>query len=918
VIALFVTSAIFQFAAAYLSFRFVLRGRLGPPWSLVSIALVVMGGLRVYSVVLMAEQGDLGTGDLTIPVIEFSVSFLLAAGFVLTERWFLFKEKLERRFRMMAEVDQAMIGVLEENRILSLVCEGLTRDQGYFLAWIGVGEADGTVRVARSAGKAKALLSDITVRWDEPAHGTGPTGTALRTGESCVVNRIRRDGACLPLRHARTRYGIRSCASFPIRAKGVRPMALTLCGETEDAFDRLEVEGVRAMASRVETAIHGARRHELFVSAKKSYDDLLRSQRDGVILVRGGKIVRVNPSAAAMLGVSGGEELIGEDFTRFFPEEEHAGILAGILREESAESEAALEVPVRRRDGTLFPCEMSATWVPRTHRNEEWTPLMRGPLGMILLRDVTSRKQVLDDLRKQRDFSSKILDIAGVLVMQLGERGEVVLFNRQCEEATGYDAAEAAGRVAADFLIPERSREEFSAAFRETWAGGLPCNIEQAMVGKGGEERIVVWSFSTIPDPEGRVASVIAAGTDVTERRRLEQQVIAMQKLEAVGTLAGGVAHDFNNILTGILGNLDMARKTLEPESPALPAVRDSIQASERAALLVRELLEFSRRSPIERRAIDAAEVLREAANLFSQTIDRRIEVRVSVAEGLWPAAADSTQLHQVLMNLCVNARDAIMECMEGGVRGAAGDGSFSIRLAAENFTAGEEYCRAYPYARRGEFVLVSVADNGTGMDEQTRRRVFEPFFTTKKLGRGTGLGLSTVYGIVKQHDGWITLDSGPGKGSTFRVYFPRAAGPAEHPPAASGSARPVSGKETILLADDEEMIRDLGRQILEIHGYRVITAVDGQEAIDTYIRDRARIDLVILDLTMPRLSGLEVMGRIREIDPEARILLSSGYRWDTAPAAQGVGKASGFLPKPYRAELLARAVRQVLDRGRS
>lgn len=917
-IVLFIISATFQFAAAYLSFRFVLRRRLGPHWSLVSIALLAMGGLRVQNVLAMAGEGDLGTEDLAIPVIEFSVSFLLAAGFALTERWFLFKEKLEGRFRMMADVDQAMIGVLEEDRILSFVCEGLTRERGYSLAWIGVGEADGTVRVARSAGEAKPLLSEIAVRWDESPHGSGPTGAALRAGKSCVVNRIRQDRACLTLRQAGARYGIRSCASFPIRAKGVQPMALTLCGEAENAFDRLEVEGLRAMASRVETAILSARRHELFVSAKKSYDDLLRSQRDGVILVRGGKVVRVNPSAAAMLGASRGEELVGEDFTRLFPDEEHAKILAGIPGEERGEPGAALETSVRRRDGTLFPCEMAATWVPRAHRSEDWAPLMRGPLGMILLRDITARKQVLEDLRKQRDFSSKILDIAGVLVMQLGGRGEVLRFNRQCEEATGFGAAEAEGRIAADFLVPERSREEFSAAFREIWAGAVPRSLEQAMAGKVGEERIVVWNFSTIPDPEGRVTSVIAAGTDVTERRRLEQQIIAMQKLEAVGTLAGGVAHDFNNILTGILGNLDMARKALEPESPALPPVQDSIQASERAALLVRELLEFSRRSPIERRAIDAAEVLREVVNLFSQTIDRRIEVRVSVAEGLWPAVADSTQLHQVLMNLCVNARDAILECMEGGRREAAGDGSFSIRLAAENFTAGEEYRRAYPYARRGEFVLVSVADNGTGMDEQTRRRVFEPFFTTKKLGRGTGLGLSTVYGIVKQHDGWITVDSGPGRGSTFRVYFPRAAGPAEHPPAVSGSARPVSGKETILLADDEEMIRDLGRQILEIHGYRVITAADGQEAIDTYIRDRARIDLAILDLTMPRLSGLEVMGRIRELDPEARILLSSGYRWDTARAAQGVARASGFLPKPYRADLLTRAVREILDRGRS
>ncbi|NNG46911.1 MAG: hypothetical protein HKM86_07340, partial [Deltaproteobacteria bacterium] len=322
----------------------------------------------------------------------------------------------------------------------------------------------------------------------------------------------------------------------------------------------------------------------------------------------------------------------------------------------------------------------------------------------------------------------------------------------------------------------------------------------------------VVWNYEKIPGPDGESSSILLAGIDVTERRRLERAIIGMQKMEAVGTLAGGVAHDFNNILTGILGNLDLTRKSLPSGSAAAKTIEESIHASERAARLIQQLLEFSRRTPLERRATDMRKVASEAVNLLSQTIDKRIGVEVSAEDDLWLAKVDSGQVHQVLMNLCVNARDAILEKLEGGL---GGPGEAEIRVRAGNATIEEEYCRRYPFARPGKYVVLSIGDNGVGMDEATKRRVFEPFFTTKSLGRGTGLGLSTVYGIVKQHEGWITLDSEPGTGTTFRCYFPRSTDIEEEMVAVPETRSPLSGKETILLVDDEEMILDLGRQIL-------------------------------------------------------------------------------------------------------
>jgi PAS domain S-box-containing protein len=914
VIALSCISAFFQFLAAWLSFRFVYRKRLGPQWSFVTVALLLIGGLRVWAIVFLAGEGETGLGGFTLPVVEFLISFLLALGFALTERWFLFKERLESRFRVMSGVDQALIGILEEDRILFLVCEELTRDV-YPLAWIGVGEPDGKVRVARGEGPGKGLLAEISVRWDDSPKGRGPTGEAIRSGLPFVANRIRRN-APASWKGAFDRYGLRSSASFPINFKGKAPLALTLYSRMEDAFDRLEIAALKAMASRVETAIQSARRHEMFVCAKNAYDDLLRTQRDGVILVRGGKIVRVNPAATEMLGYSTPEELSGEEFLARFVREDRGKLFDWMERPaEEGSGEGPRETTVLRKDGSQFPCEVTATWVPRGNQNENWKPLMQGPLGMILLRDITQRKQVLEDLRGERDFSSKILDVAGVLVLQLGPEEEILLFNRQCEETTGYAAAEVLGRPATDLLVSQGACSESHRIYRQVVEGKIAAAMEYPLRGKEGEERIIAWNFTVLPDAAGKPTSVIAVGTDVTERRRLERQIIAMQKLEAVGTLAGGVAHDFNNILTGILGNLDLARRSLDAGSPALAPVQESIHASERAARLVRQLLEFSRRSPVEWSAVNVGAVVEEVVQLFSKTIDRKVGVEVSVPENLWPAAADSGQLHQVLMNLCVNALDAVMERMEAERSFTPAPDGFRVRVSAENATIGEEYCRTYPFARPGEFVLLSVSDDGIGMDEETQRRVFEPFFTTKKLGRGTGLGLSTVFGIVKQHAGWINLESRKDRGSTFQVYIPRSAGPVKREEPIPVPVPSSRGQETILLADDEEMIRDLGKQILEMHGYTVITAVDGRQAIDRYIRHRNKIDLVILDLTMPHLSGVEVMERIRNIDAGAKVLLSSGYLSEITGTSGKASKASAFLPKPYRPDLLATTVRELLDR---
>jgi PAS domain S-box-containing protein len=910
-VAVLIGSTFLQFLAAFLSIRFVYFRRLGRPWILVSLGLLILGGLRLYALAANLSDPEQGLFDPTVEMFSLMVSLLLASGFALTERWFLMKERLEGRFRLISEVDQSLVGVLDESRILSIVCDVLSRRKGYRLAWIAAGEADGSVRVVRHSGVEEALLADAGVRWDDSPEGQGPTGRALRTGENCVVNDVRKDVRMAPWKKLIADFRIRSAASVRIEPSGQTPMALTVYADVRSAFDRVEMEAVAALAHRVGAAVQSARRHEFFVCAKGAYDDLLRTQRDGVVLVRGGKIVRANPAAAALLGFPDEESLVGLDPAGILKDPQADPELSGILRcgdERGGRFER--EAGFLRKDGSSFVGEVAATWLAREYSKATWSPKFEGPLGMILLRDITQRRRFVEDLRKERDFSAKILDIAGVLVAQLSPRGEILLVNRQFEEMTGYSRKEVIGREMAGLLISGSARDSYLRAFSGALEGGVPPSLEFPLVSKAGEELLVVWNHASLRDSTGAVTSVIATGTDVTESRRLERQIIEMQKMEAVGTLAGGVAHDFNNILTGILGNLDLACRVIPPESRAALPVQETIKASERAAHMVRQLLDFSRRSPSERRPADLRKLAREAVDLFAQTIDKRIGVVIGGIGDLWLAEADPNQMHQVIMNLCVNARDAIMECLEGNPRTDAPPGGYRIQVAMGNATVGAEYCRLYPYARQGEFVVLSISDNGAGMDEATQRRIFEPFFTTKRLGRGTGLGLSTVYGIMKQHEGWINLESQPGKGTTFHVYVPRAQARREEgetpPPPETGRER--AGKETILLVDDEEMIRNFARQILEIHGYSVVTAADGQEAVDLYIRHRDRYDLVILDLTMPHLSGSEVLTRIRNLNPHAKVILSSGY-----PSGETY-RASAFLAKPYRANTLIRVVREVLD----
>jgi signal transduction histidine kinase/ActR/RegA family two-component response regulator len=402
-------------------------------------------------------------------------------------------------------------------------------------------------------------------------------------------------------------------------------------------------------------------------------------------------------------------------------------------------------------------------------------------------------------------------------------------------------------------------------------------------------------------DADGRVTGLLAVFEDVTSVKRLEQQFYQAQKMEAVGRLAGGVAHDFNNLLTAILGSTDLLLEMLPADHPGRVEAVETRKAALRAADLTRQLLAFSRLQVLAPRVLNLNDVVANLDKMLRRLIGEDIDLRTALAPDLGAVRADPGQLEQVIVNLAVNARDAMLT---GG----------SLTIETANVTLGEDYAATRTVVEPGDYVMLAVSDTGTGMDAETQARMFEPFFTTKPKGKGTGLGLATVYGIVKQSGGYVWVYSEPGRGTTFKIYLRRVDAAVEPEPSPPVAAVSLHGSETVLLVEDEEQVRELTRRLLRASGYQVLAAASGADALRIAEHHDGAIHLLVTDVVMPGMSGREVGLLLGQKHPKMRALYLSGYP-DESVVHQGVlAPGTPFLQKPFTAEALARKVREVLD----
>jgi len=508
--------------------------------------------------------------------------------------------------------------------------------------------------------------------------------------------------------------------------------------------------------------------------------------------------------------------------------------------------------------------------------------------------------QLEGQVRSSEDKYRNLMEQANDAIFILDPLGAILEVNRRAEEILGQPRGCLLERPF-ESLVPAAELEKERSQFQQLLAGTAVKASNIHFQRAGGELAAVDLSASVVEIGRERILFVIAH--DVADRNRLEKQLHQAQKMEAIGRLAGGIAHDFNNLLTVITGYGEILLGSMKPDDPVRELIAEIKNAGDRATSLTRQLLAFSRQQVIEPKMLDLNLVVKEIERMLCRVIGEDIELSCALDSPAGQVRADPGQIVQVLMNLAVNARDAMPQ---GG----------KLTIALCNVELDENFARLHNEVGPGPYVMLSLSDTGCGMDKPTQSRIFEPFFTTKEFGKGTGLGLATVYGIVKQSNGYIYVDSEPGQGTTFKIYLPQVDAEPVAGAAANGQSPKgaLAGTETILLVEDEKPVREITRKILTMRGYEVLEACHGVEALQISARHKKPIHLLITDVVMPHMGGRDLAARVTALHPETRVLFISGYT-DDAVVRHGIIEAeAGFLQKPFTLDALTNKVRSALD----
>ena len=657
------------------------------------------------------------------------------------------------------------------------------------------------------------------------------------------------------------------------------------------AYGEREQQMLEYVSSQVAKAIAHTQAQTALRESEERYRRLVESSPDAIVIHVDGRIVFVNEAAVRLGGARAPDQLVGRTLLDFV-HPDYREVVGERIRRATIEGK---EVPVIeekfvRVDGVTIDVEVSS--IPFTYQGR--------PGAQVVIRDITERKRAEEALRQSEERYRSLVYSARDAIFTLSPDGIITSLNPAFETITGWKCEEWIGKSFTS-LVHADDHAVAVQNFKRMMQGELVPVHELRIRTK--RDTYVSGEFTITPQRlRDRVVGMIGIARDITERKKLEENLRQAQKMESLGTLAGGIAHDFNNILAIILGHASLHKKNANTPEKFSQSIEAIITATNRGAGLVRQLLTFARKAESLVEPILLNETIQDLLKLLHETFPKTILIETDLAFDLPSVSGDSTQINQVLINLCVNARDA----MPAG-------GKLTI---VTKMVSGSSVKARFPDATAHQYEQIDVADTGFGMDEATRGRIFEPFFTTKERGKGVGLGLAVVFGIISSHNGFIYVDSSRGKGTVFHLLFPVPEHPAQQNESVDVGAFDVpGGDETILLVEDEELLRDAAKEILSSNGYTVLTAGDGEEATQIYSLRKSEIALLLSDLGLPKIQGDELFKNVKVMNPKVKAIFASGYLDPNLKNELLKAGVKDFIQKPYVPAEILKKVRETLDR---
>jgi PAS domain S-box-containing protein len=831
--------------------------------------------------------------------------------------------RTNRALKLLSGCSEALIHADDETTLLRDVCQLAVDTGGYRMAWVGYAQDDEkrSITPMAHAGVEEGYLAEAVLTWDEQSRsGQGPAGRVIRSDGPIVCEDIENDASviwfdaarargyraitCLPLRDKQRTFGLLALYSAEVNFTPAEELKLLQEMADDLAFGILNLRA-RAEQRRTHEAVLTMARgisastgNEFFEKLAISMVEALGAQAGFIAQLNDDKTMattlcmvvegKIVPNFEYALSGTPCEDLdcndvwvVPKDLQQHYPQAQKLQDL-GV--------NAYIGTELYGADGKLCG-QMSVLFREPLEEHEFITSTLK--IFASRAAGELERQKTDARLREQAALLDKAQD--AILVRDLNHK--ILYWNQSAERLYGWTAEEAVGRTALELIYHDTTAPR--AALKVLMAEGEWVGEIQQFT-KDGKPLTVEGRWSLVRDEQGRPKSVLAINTDITERKKIEAQYLRAQRMESIGTLAGGIAHDLNNVLAPIMMSIDLLK--MQETNPMRLSVLNTIEGSaKRGADMVKQVLSFARGVEGQQLEVQVAHLMREIEKITNETFLKNIEVHCDVPLELWLVKGDPTQLHQVLLNLCVNARDA----MPNGGR---------LSLTASNLMLDEQYVGMNIDAKLGPYVCIQVEDSGIGIPPDVIERIFEPFFTTKELGKGTGLGLSTTIAIIKSHGGFMRVYSEVGMGTRFHIYLPAQTEPGAIGFEAHEPELPRGNGELVLVIDDEVAVRQITRQTLEAFGYRVLLASDGVEATSIFATRQQEIDVVLTDMMMPLMDGPATIAVLLRMKPGLRIIAASGLNANGMVAKATNAGVKHFIPKPYTAETLLKTICEVLN----